>query len=328
MLLTVGVLTLPLVVTIDFFVKQKDQYTEALLQTFNKQQIDVLYFGDSSIRFAGSRDTNKTGIDLLFQAKSGLTVCTIANPGFSAVIYSEYVRLLDKTKYKPKLVIIPINLRSFTGSSIRRPALNFPLKQIYIRYKRSGQIELSDYLKYRFLGLEEQLTENWKKQQVLLDGKSLGTHNYIRGKSLIADSLDYAPKREYLYAEKLALKFKYHYMTQIRPDDAMLTYLDEIINYFRGKGIPILFYLTPINFQDGKKYVGEAFKIRTEENIVTIENFMKSKNIKFLNLATSLAPSAFIDKRDVFEHYNTDGRSFIAGEVAKASRAILTRAAK
>jgi hypothetical protein len=322
-LLVTGVVSLPAVVAIDFFWKQKDSYTESLLQTFNLHQTDVLYFGDSSVILYGSQDKNTAGIDLLFQAKTGLSVCSIASPGYSAVLYSEYLHLLDKTRYQPRLVIIPINLRSFTGSSVRRPALNFPLRQIYIRYRSTGKIELLDYLKYRFLGLEERLTENWKDMPVVYDGNYLGTHRSIQDDCRIPEILDYRPDREHLYAQQLGKKFMYHYMAPVDSNDAMFSYLDETIRYLKKRGIPVLCYLTPVNFGDGRKYAGEAFTKRNEKNIAVIGQFMKERDVAFLDLATSLDPTYFVDKRDVYEHLDFKGRDFVAGSVAKSAKTLL-----
>jgi hypothetical protein len=321
-LLVVGSVGLPTVAALDFFWKQKDPYTESLLRTFNAGPTDVLYFGDSSVLLSGSRDENKAGIDLLFQGKTGLRVCSVASPGYSAVLYSEYIRLLDKTRYKPRLVIIPINPRSFTGSSVRRPALNFPLRQIYIRYRATGRLELTDYLRYRFLGLEDRLTESWKDLPVLYEGHNLGTHRSIQEECRIPEILDYTPEREPLYASPLGKKFRYHYMAPVGPDDAMFGYFDETIRYLKERSIPVLFYLTPINFRDGRKYAGEAFAVRVEKNIATIREFMKIRDVAFLDLATSLDASYFVDKRDVYEHLNFKGRDFVADSVAKTVRTL------
>lgn len=318
-LLVVGAVSLPTVVAIDFFWKQTDKYAESILDTYNTRQTDVLYFGDSSVRFTGKKDKNTAGIDQLFQIKTGLSICTIANPGFSPVIYSKYIHLLEKTRYKPRLVVIPLNLRSFTGPAARRPAFDFPLRQLYIEYRQTGTLDVSNYLKYRFLGLEERLTESWKDQQVLYNGQNLGTHSSIQEYSCITEDLDTAPEREHLYAQQLGIKFRYHYMAPLDSGDTMFGFLDETIRYCKGHNIPVLFYLTPINFSDGKKYAGEDFADRVVQNIATIEKFLKGHDTELLNLAASLDESGFVDKRDVFEHYNFMGRDFIAKSVAGAA---------
>ena len=318
-----GALGLPSVAAVDFFTRQRDVYTDFLLKAFDSRPIDVLYFGDSSIGFCGSRDINRSGIDLLFQAKSGLSVCTIASPGYSAVLYSEYIHLLGKTKFKPLLVIIPINMRSFTGSSVRRPALNFPLRQIYIRYRANGTFELLNYLQYRFLGLEQELTEAWKDQQVVYDNMHLGTNRSIQESAFIPEMIDYAPDRELKYSKQLALRFKYHYMAKVTKDDAMFGYLDACIQYLKKYHIAMLFYTTPINMQDGRRYVGPAFTTRVDKNLAVIEQFMKERGVPFINLAAALPPSCFVDKRDVFEHYTFTGRDVVAAAVAHKSRALL-----
>jgi hypothetical protein len=322
-LLVAGAVCLPAAVTIDFFWKQKDRYADFLVDTLNARQTDILYFGDSTIRFHGDRDESIAGIDQIFQTVTGLKLCTIASPGFSAVLYSQYVRLLDKTRYRPGLVIIPINLRSFNGSSIMRPALSFPLRQIYIRYRCTGRLDLADYLRYRYLGFEERLTEEWNKLPVVYEGVSLGTNRSILEESRIREVLDYAPEREPLYARQLAIKFRYHYMAPVGTDDSMFGYLDETIRYLKGRGIPVLFYITPINFRDGKKYVGPAFTRRNEKTIEIIKGFMTARGVTCLDLANTLDAPYFVHKRDVYEHLNYKGRQFVAQQVARAALELL-----
>lgn len=326
-LLVVGLIVLPAASAVDFFWKQKDPYAEVLLKTFNSQSKDVLFFGDSSIRYHGRLDKDTNGIDQLFHAKTGLTLCSIVHAGFSPLIYSRYIHLLDKTAYKPKLVIIPLNMRSFTGPTQIRPSFNFPIRQLYIKYQLTGKIDLLNYLRYRFLALEERQTEIWKKQDVIYNGQSLGTHKMIQEQSHIPEELDYAPEREPHYAEQLGIKFRYHYMAPLDNRDEIFGYLDDIVRYLKKRKISVLFYITPINFDDGRKYAGETFTRRAGDNIKMVEQFMKERHVGILNLSTSLDPSGFIDKSDAYEHYNSKGREFVSESLARAVQGIVSRSA-
>ena len=322
MLLLAICISLPTAATVDFFWKQRDQYAAVIIRTFNTHQADVLYFGDSSIRYHGRLDNDTTGIDQIFQKKTGLSICSIANAGFSPLLYSQYIKLLDKTSYQPKLVIIPLNLRtSFTVPAARRPAFDFAMRQIDISFRRSGSFDLVKYLQYRFLGMEERLTESWKQQPVVYNGNRLGTHSSIQDDSRIPVELDYAPEREHFYARQLGLKYRYHYMAPLSEADEMFNSIDDIIKYARSKNIQLLFYLTPINYQDGKKYSGEAFTEQNNKNIATITKYVQARGVKLLNLANALSPADFVDKRDAYEHFNFKGRDFIAEQVAKAAAA-------
>lgn len=322
-LILIGSVTLPAAVAIDFFWKQRDLYTDYLMEAFNSRPLDVLYFGDSTIRFYGARDVNRAGIDEFFREQSGLSICTIANPGFSAILYSQYVRLLAATRYKPKLVIIPVNLRGFSDSASKRPSVSFPLRQIYIRYRTNGVFEWRNYLQYRFLGLEERQNDAWRDKPVIHNGVNLGSNRQILDASRINDFIDYAPEREPQYARQLAIKFRYHYMMDVGPNDPMLRHIDDTVGYLKKLGIPVLLYLTPINVVDGERYGGKEFTEQVTRNFTVIRNRIETHGVSVLDLSRLLDPSCFIHKQDVFEHLNTDGRKRVAQQVAKAALEML-----
>lgn len=310
------IFVIPACIAIDFFYNQSDANVITMMKTFNKIPVDVLYFGDSTLRFHGDRDTSSLGIDQIFQTLTHLKVCTVAHPGYSAILYSQYIELLDKAKFKPKIIVVPINLRSFTGSTIMRPALNFPLRQFYIKYKNNGNINILNYIQYRFLGLEDKLTDEWKNTPIVYDGISLGTPAKIQSDSYIHENLDYYPEREKYYKNELAIKFRFHYMAPVTTSDFMFNYLNDMINYTKNKNIKILFYITPINYQDGIKYAGEGFIKRNNETIRVISKFMSDHGVVCLNIAHGLGPEYFIDKSEVYEHLNFKGRRFVAEQVA------------
>ena len=324
-LILIGTVSLPTTVGIDFFWKQKDQYTDFLMKAFNSGPLEVLYFGDSTIRFYGARDTNKAGIDEFFREDSKLSICTIANPGFSAILYSQYVHLLSATRYKPKLVIIPVNLRGFSDVISKRPSISFPIRQIYIKYCTNGAFEWRNYLKYRFLALEDRENDAWLNQPVIQRGVILGTNRQILATSRINDFIDYAPELEQKYTKQLALKFRYHYMMDVDPNDQMLRHIDDTVSYLKKLGIPVLIYLTPINIIDGKRLVGREFTEQVSRNFTVIKQHIEKNDVKVLDLSELLDPSCFIHKQDVFEHLNTNGRKLVAEQVSKAALELLRR---
>lgn len=307
---------IPATATVDFFWKQKDIFAEAIITTFNARPCDVLYFGDSTLRFSGDRDKDKTGIDEFFRARSARTVCTIASPGFSGLLFSQYVRLLEKTRHRPRVVIIPINLRGFSDSGVKRPSIMFPLRQVYIRYRASGRFEWKDYLAYRFLGREDALTEAWYRLPVFSGGVNLGTNREVLQASRINEVIDYEPEREALYARQLALKFRYHYLMDLRADNVMLASLRDTATTLEKMGIRVLFYATPINMQDGVKYVGREFEEQVSASFRLIFRQLNTANASVLDLHALLPAERFVHKKDVFEHLDTEGRRIVGERVA------------
>lgn len=313
-------LGLPVVMAADFWLKRRDPATDLICTVFNASPKDVIYLGDSTIRFTGSRDTDKTGIDQFFLKEAGLSTVTIAKPGYSAILFANYVKLLKKTKFRPKLVIIPINLRSFSESGVQRPAARFSLQQIYSDYRATGSFNWYEYLKFRYFGEEERLTKLWENQPVVRGGISIGTNREVIDQSRIREVLDYTPEREAWYKKELALKFSYHYLMDIPPEHLLITKLKETISTLASMNIKVLCYITPLDMESGRRYVGKAFDNQVNQNLnITMQELEKS-GVKCLDLHNLLSREHFVHKSDVHEHLDTSGRQLVGTHVAKRAR--------
>lgn len=310
---------IPIAVSLDYYSKQRDVYANAIISTYNNKPRDVLYFGDSTIRFTGKDDKDKRGIDEFFKEFSGLSVCTIASPGFNSVLFSEYVQLLSKTRYKPRLVVLTVNLRSFSETGVQRPTALFPLRQIYTRHRCGKPFELIDYLRYRFLGLEEELTASWEKAAVIRDSVSIGTNRQIVDACRIEEDLDYNPELAWKYNRQLSLKFNYHYCMELDNDSLAIKKFHETVIALERLGIPVVLNITPLNMQDGLFYAGEKFKTKVENNLCVFAKNVSASNARILDLHESLNSTHFVHKSEVFEHLDTAGRRFVGEKVAEAA---------
>ena len=93
--------------------------------------------------------------------------------------------------------------------------------------------------------------------------------------------------------------------------------LNNIIDLAGETGIKLYIYLTPINFEEGARYVGPDFIKQTTTNAEVVCSVIKEKNLSCLNLAFSLNSGYFASPIYPNEHLDEKGRKFIAEQINK-----------
>ena len=99
--------------------------------------------------------------------------------------------------------------------------------------------------------------------------------------------------------------------------------LKEIDQIGKRHGIKMLFYLTPIDYQDGLKYVGPDFITQLDANVQLLLRVADKNDITLINLSKGLGPESFYWQRDERvkhhpnEHVADEGRQFIADQLSR-----------
>ena len=75
---------------------------------------DIIYFGDSAIRSSSVMDSIKKSIVEIINDSLNLNIVDLSNFGSSPIIFNEYVKYLISNDIRPKLIIVPLNLRIFS----------------------------------------------------------------------------------------------------------------------------------------------------------------------------------------------------------------------
>jgi hypothetical protein len=81
-------------------------------------------------------------------------------------------------------------------------------------------------------------------------------------------------------------------------------------------GIQAVIYLTPINYQAGQKYAGDAFLDMIKANSLTIyntlESRLKSPNFSYYDFSQIFTSEKFFNMDCATEHLNENGRMELA----------------
>ena len=83
----------------------------------------------------------------------------------------------------------------------------------------------------------------------------------------------------------------------------------------KEQGITTYVYITPLDYEGGKNFVGPDFMIQTKANADLICSIVLAKNVPCLNLAFSLGSEYFSHPVYPSEHLKQAGREFIAQKV-------------
>ena len=94
---------------------------DLMFHTISKvRKSDIIYLGDSVIRTIAKTDRIKSSIVEIINNNHKLNVLDISNPANNPIIFNEIINYFVKNKKPPSLIIIPINLRTFSPYEFKR----------------------------------------------------------------------------------------------------------------------------------------------------------------------------------------------------------------
>ncbi|HIJ84784.1 MAG TPA: hypothetical protein HPQ00_11375 [Magnetococcales bacterium] len=298
----------------------------ALIKAYGKGTPDILLFGDSVMRATRIKrcDTGSSTIDTLL-AKELPNLNWVASPysASSMVVFNDLLPIAMNRPNPPEWIIVPVNMRSFSEEWGTRPAYRLDLDRALIRIK-FGKVRLHDYFlvwKYQFTKALDMEMEAWRNQTVAYPDFNLGPRRKLHDKSMdLPKNLDCLPHLKEQYRDVLRTKFIYHYLYRLDPENPLLQSLREIIHSVQQSNKNILIYVTPINMQDGERFVGHKFREIVQGNVGVIQTLVENMGVPLLNMVDKLPPEHFIDQYAVCEHLDETGRRFVAAQLAKVLR--------
>ena len=277
-----------------------------LLDKYSRDKTRIIYFGDSVIKYAGPDDKDKSTIaEMLSRINPTTTIGDISHGGYYLKIDEEVFKYILKSPNKPEAIILPINLHSFSPG-VKGPGYQFEKEIFYLRMPR-----LVTYF-YKPLAIFKAININTVKYS---DYSQLPVY-YGKEKIGVAGDFD----NPYVYSsdtESVRKLYVFTFMQDIDKSHEQLKSLNNIIDLANKSDIKSYVYLTPINFDEGVKYVGLDFIKQTTANAEVVCSVLKEKNIPCLNLAFSLDSGYFASPIYPNEHVNEKGRKFIAEQITK-----------
>jgi hypothetical protein len=277
------------------------------LKTFLKKKKDIIYFGDSTLYTVGrgdkdKRDLGRMAADMLPQYSMG----EISHAAYHIELYLEYCRYIVKQKYHPSIIIIPINMRSFSPDWDMRPQYQFEREKIILKGGLLKHLVLVFYkplrvFKYDFYTLTR---EEFLNTPVFNGTRRVGVISDFNHKGYLKHS-------ESNMKNKILLFYMYSLTRQHRKVKS----LGETVRILSRNNIRALFYITPIDYETGEKYFPGQFTQRLKENVQLIRSVLETEGVDVLDLSTTLPAEVFTWGLYPNEYLKTKGRMYTAKRI-------------
>lgn len=303
LLLIVGLLQL----LIGAYFPEKSFKNLDLLKKYLKHPVDLLYFGDSTIWYTGGKDKDRRSIDrMLRHSLRGYRVKSITHAAYQLEVYAAFCQYIVKQKKEkhPRVIIFPINMRSFSLEWDRNPRYQFEKEKIILE----GGVRLVFYkplrvLKYKFNKINR---KEYLSTPVFFGNREKGTIKEMKG---------------------IKNQFILRYMYTLTREHRKIKSLETAVELLSRHNIKFLFYITPIDYRSGERHLPGKFTKQLSRNVAFVRSLLREKGHHLLDFSQDLTSDYFAWRRRhkglPNEHLNQEGRRYVAEKIAEQLRTSL-----
>jgi len=283
---------------------QEEGWLKELATRRLKNKADILYFSASPNASVAPTDTDQRSISQMLQSE--LPKYSVAPFDTGAIHAGIFLHAVKNLPFKPELIVMDLNLRSFGLQWIHSDLENVLQRNLAYWNDRPGLVNrMNVTLKnYPFI-LDHERREMIYYREKFGKLPFAGSHETIR---LWADSLFYSPLKAAGGHEMIA-----HFAFTIDKENWMLLQYDAIVEYCRQARIPLVFMILPENVGGMQEKVGPDLVKLCRMNVSFLKNHYAGRAVSILDLSEKLPQDVFFEDFPT-EHYVATGRN----EVAKA----------
>jgi hypothetical protein len=285
-----------------------------LIRNYNENEYpapEVLIFGDSVMERVADNDADRRPLhQMIKDALLPRYRCvSISYSAYNPKIYYYFVKALEKLKRHPKIVILPINIRSFSPQWDLRPHWQHEAEISILKKFIKNPQRKSHRIRESLRGTASAaLMDSFKRKNVdfpLIPFNTIGQ---------FLEVISSKPANESQSVFRRRLIFVFHYMYRLGTDHKQLILLKDILDMLQAMNIKILLYITPINVGAGEKYAGREFVDHINKNADMILSLagVENDHLRFRNWVAALSSENFFDHDLATEHINEHGRRKLA----------------
>lgn len=272
-----------------------------------KENVDVVYFGDSSASNYGRNDSDKSSLpQMLGKILGERTLVSIDNPAYAAGIFLEFSKYMIREKYYPEYVVIPINIRSFSPSWDKNPGYQFEDQKEILNSK----------LSFMFLKSIEAFDKKNRLSEI--SQSEFENTDVFNGEEIVGKVKDFEGHEFRNYSEEnMKDSILYFYMFSLTEDHRKISSLSQIAQILTENNIKPIFYITPVDYETGERYFPGQFSERLKHNTELIKSVLEKNNVRVMDLSTILGSDFFAWERYPNEHLNERGREYVVKKIAE-----------
>ena len=272
---------------------------------------EISMFGDSVAERVSRHDSDsRTLAQMVSDAVAPRTLLALTRSAHQPAIYEPLLRALLLQPRRPRVLILPINLRCFSPQWMFSPDWQFAQEQKilagYLADPKSPFGAVADVLHdaqaHRAFDVIEVSYE-------LSAARTIGDFKTIIATKPATDGERLRRAREI---------FVYHYTHRLGPDNERLAVLRSCLKLASDLVERVVLYTTPINHEAGARCVGSRFGEIVRANVSVLKSAAGENGIELLDWSELLPETAFFHEDLATEHLNDVGRRQLATRIATA----------
>ena len=266
---------------------------------------DVLMLGSSVNGHIAKGETDTRRIsEVLNDLVTEFNINHVSRGSASFTNYFAYLRYKERKNSLPEKIIVPINIQSYSPFNCMRPEYRTLQvnENIYLNYGVVPYImrHFVPFFQKQYSSISH---EKYERQELFKNNVKVGTV----GKYMVVD--EYRIKGD---SAKIADAFMVSYMVDL--DSATVEKnLTGIIDLCKRNNLELFFYATPIDYQAGVKFKGEAFIQKVKENNEYVFSIIKEQSTAPIFDYTFSLDSTYFDYEILPNpHMYLKGKMFVA----------------
>jgi len=278
-----------------------------------QKENDIVGFGDSSVYFhAKEDDIDKSIFKILSGFYPQLSLHEFNSPAYHLDLYENMIRFFIAEHKNVKILIIPINMRSFSPQWNMNPGYQFEEENIAMKNYNNWIFRVFYKPLAVFKLFLPKIKDHDYNNAIVYNGdKAVG-----RVKEFL--SRRYSDWKSEKYIKD---KFIFHYMYSLGKEHRKISSMLRINKMAKLNNINVIFYVTPIDYESGNKAVGPEFQRRINDNVSVIKKIASKEGFDIIDLSLTLKASYFSWRTDLKgdfspnEHLIDKGRLFVANKL-------------
>lgn len=270
----------------DYFLSDSGEYAAYVEEFLRPYRQKTLIMGDCEFSTVSLIDTDHSTLqDKLFQrcGKGSTKILAMHGMGLRAEYHVLQAQVLQGMK--PERLLIMVNFDTLTGKQHLLP--------------RSQHTELLEQL----LSIQKNPTEEFIEYVNLTRERSKNLQmEFFTGPEHV-EQLSESQARNY---------FRLNYLYDLDVKTEGIVYLERILDEARMEKIEVLPFVPPVNYQLGRKLLGNVFDQKYQQNIKKIKRITQDKGVQLLDLSYRLESNLFATEMTANETSNGCGRERVA----------------
>jgi hypothetical protein len=276
---------------------------------------DLLILGDSVMRytFKDDRDTRQLR-EMLRDGLSPRKVAILDGPAYGAEMFVDIVEYALRRGVKPRAIVFPVNLRSFSLLWDRMPQYQYASERARLRWGDTVALSVNRPCRvYNVYSRLEGYPVSEKEHQRLPayrgDERMGSLREVVEG---------VGPWARVPWKERA---FSLIYLYPLDPGHRKIRAFQKLGDLCRSQRIPVFAYVTPIDVEGGTRALGPEFGRRVSANIGVIGKALSEHGVPLLDLSFAANESLFDWNPFPNEHMKEGGRRWVSEQLTSRLKA-------